>query len=103
MAEFVKVAQTSEVGPNEIKQVSAGGKDICLISLGGQYYAISDICSHEECNLSDGGEIRGESIVCPCHDSAFNVKTGAVDSLPATNPIETYQVRVEGTNILVSA
>ncbi len=103
MAEFVKVAQTSEVAPGQIIFVQAGGKDISLLNLNGQYYAVSDICSHEECNMSDGGELEGESIVCPCHASAFNVHTGAVESPPATEPIETYPVKVEGTDILVSA
>ena len=103
MAEFVKVAETSEVGPDTIKYVSAGGKDICLVNHAGQYFAVSDICSHEECNMSDGGEIEGNSIVCPCHSSAFDLSSGSVANPPATEPIETYPVRVQGNDILVSA
>ena len=103
MAEFVKVAQTSEVAPGQIVFVQADGKDISLLNINGQFYAVSDVCSHEECNMSDGGELEGETIICPCHASAFDVRTGAVANPPATAPIETYPVRVEGTDILVSA
>ena len=42
-----------------------------------------------------------QEVECPCHGSRFDVKSGAVRFLPATAPIATYPVKVEGEDILV--
>lgn len=101
MAEYVKVAQMSEVPPGTIKGVKAGDQEIALVSLEGQLYAIGDICPHAHCNLSDG-DIEGDRVLCPCHGSEFNVRTGQVVEGPASENVATFQVRVEGDDILVA-
>ena len=47
------------------------------------------------------GQLYGEEVLCPVHGAAFNVKTGAVLSLPADQNLTVYPVRVEGDDILV--
>lgn len=100
MAEYVKVARVSDIAHNSVKGLKVNGQEIAVVNLGGQFFAVSDICSHAHCNLSDG-DIEGEQIWCPCHGSEFNVKTGAVKSGPAQEDIASYSVRVEGNDILV--
>src|SRR5438094_425317 len=100
MAEFAVAAQTGDVGPNQMIYVTIAGKPICIAHVGGQFYALSDICSHAECNISEG-DIEGDSIVCPCHDSAFDVRTGEPNHPPATEPIQTFEVKIEGEDILI--
>lgn len=101
MAEYVKVAQVDEVPPGAIKGVKAGDQEIALVSLEGQLYAIGDICPHAHCNLSNG-DIEGDRVLCPCHGSEFNIRTGEVMEGPAQENVPTYQVRVEGDDILVA-
>jgi nitrite reductase/ring-hydroxylating ferredoxin subunit len=50
--------------------------------------------------LSDG-ILEGETITCAHHGAEFNVRTGEVLSLPAVEPIETFEVKVEGDDIYV--
>lgn len=100
VAEFVKVAKTSDILPGEIKPFDADGETIAICHINGKYYAIKDECSHMEYPLSDGS-LEGEIITCSWHGAKFNVRTGDVLSMPAVVPIETYQLRIEGENIYV--
>ena len=99
-ADFVKVAQTSDLAPGQMKQVQAGDELILLVNLDGEYYAMDDICSHAYAPLTQG-DLNGEEVECPLHGSAFNVKTGEVLSPPANQSLETFAVRIEGDDILV--
>jgi len=66
----------------------------------GEVFAISDLCSHEDIELSDG-DLDGEDVECPAHGSRFNVRTGEVSGLPAEEPVATYPVTVVDGQIVV--
>lgn len=101
MEGFVEVAKVGEVPLGGLKQVALGNQWVVLANVDGQIYAISDVCTHAECWLSEGGMLEGDVVECSCHGSQFNVKTGAVESGPATEPVPTYTVRVEEGRVLV--
>lgn len=97
---FVKVATVDEIPEGEPLQVYAGGTPLALVRCEGEVYAVSDICTHEEEYMSQGF-VEGCLIECPRHGSQFDVRTGAVLSLPATDDLPTFPVRVDGSDILV--
>ncbi|MDQ2683312.1 MAG: non-heme iron oxygenase ferredoxin subunit [Chloroflexota bacterium] len=99
---FYPVAKVSDIGPGELKYVEAGPdyEPICLINFEGEFYALNDCCTHQDASLSDG-EIVGDEIECPLHGGAFEIKTGLPASFPVVVPAETYQVKVEGDQILI--
>jgi nitrite reductase/ring-hydroxylating ferredoxin subunit len=99
---FYPVASVGEIGPGELKYVEAGPdyEPICLINFEGDFYAINDCCTHQDASLSDG-EIVGDEIECPLHGGAFEIKTGLPANFPVVTPVETYQVKVEGDQILI--
>ncbi|QRP42828.1 non-heme iron oxygenase ferredoxin subunit [Amycolatopsis sp. FDAARGOS 1241] len=95
------VAKLADLQGNPLKSVTAEGKQICLARLeSGEVFALSDICSHEWIELSDG-DLDGEDVECPAHGSRFNVRTGEVSGLPAEEPVATYPVVVEDDEIYV--
>ena len=63
-------------------------------------YAIHDECSHAAIPLSEG-EVDGCEIECWLHGSRFDLRTGKPSGPPATEPVPTYPVRVEGGDVLV--
>lgn len=101
MAEFVKVAKTSDLAPGEKMLVEYDGMPVGLFNIDGQFYAIDDVCTHDGGPLVEG-ELHGDVIVCPRHGARFDVKTGSVRTLPAYAPVGTYQVRIEGDDILIA-
>ena len=102
MAGFEAVARLDEIPDGGVVQVVVQGEPVGLYRVGGDVYAISDICTHEEAYLSDGDfEPEDLEIECPLHGSRFNVETGEVRILPATVPVTAYAVKVEGDLVLV--
>jgi ferredoxin-NADP reductase/nitrite reductase/ring-hydroxylating ferredoxin subunit len=97
---FVKVADTKDIQPSQMKEVEVEGENICVVNLGGKYYAIGSICTHEGGPLADG-TLEGYEVECPWHSSKFDVRTGEVTSPPASEPEPAYELKVDGTNILI--
>ena len=100
MSKWVKVAARSEIGPGQKKIVEADGQLLVIVNLGGLYYAIEDVCTHDGGPLGEG-RLDGSQIICPRHGAHFDVRTGAALTLPAFEPVPTYEVKVEGEDILV--
>ena len=98
--DFVKVAQTGEVSPGQLKLIEVGDERILLVNLDGQYHAVTEVCTHAFAPLSEG-DLTGKEVECPLHGSAFDITTGVVTSPPADESLTVYQVRVEGDDILV--
>src|SRR4051812_7188160 len=102
MPQEYKVAALDDIEPGQLKRVDPGGVPVCLARLlSGELHAISDICTHEEIELSDG-DLDGCEVECPAHGSRFDVLTGAVSGVPAREAIGVYPVRVEGDQVFVS-
>jgi 3-phenylpropionate/trans-cinnamate dioxygenase ferredoxin subunit len=102
VAEFVKVASVGDVKPGQMKCVTLGRKRVGLANVDGEYLAFDDTCTHEEASLTEG-ELFGDVVECPLHGAAFNLRTGAVESFPATVPLPVYAVRIEGDEIQVAS
>lgn len=100
MAKMQKVAKTSEIAPGEVKCFTVGLDVIAVCNVGGEFCAFRDQCSHQELPLSDG-ELNGDVIVCSYHGAEFNVRTGEALCMPASEPIEVFEVKVEENEILV--
>ena len=97
---FVKVGTVSEVPPGTAKVYEVGDRAVAVCNVDGEFYAVDDVCSHDEGSL-DQGELEGYEIECPRHGAMFDVRTGAVKALPAVVPIDTFSVRVQGDDLEV--
>ena len=101
MAErWIHVADLRDVPAGEVRGYRAGEEWIALCNLAGVIHAIEDVCPHDTGPLADGW-IEGHEIVCPRHGARFDVRSGKVTCLPATEGIRSYPVRIEGGRILV--
>jgi nitrite reductase/ring-hydroxylating ferredoxin subunit len=97
---FITVGEASAVGPGTAARVVAGGEEIAIYNVGGEFFASVDVCSHDEASLSDG-ELFGHAVECPLHGARFDVRTGKALSLPAVYPVKTFDVRVVDGQIQV--
>ncbi|HEY7004015.1 MAG TPA: non-heme iron oxygenase ferredoxin subunit [Gaiellaceae bacterium] len=95
MAELT-VGPVEELPPGEVKIVRAGELAIGVYNLNGELYAIEDRCSHDDGPLAEGDFDVDEAVaVCPRHGSKFDIRTGRALTLPAYEPVETFEVVVE--------
>jgi 3-phenylpropionate/trans-cinnamate dioxygenase ferredoxin subunit len=85
-------ADALEIG--RVVRIEVDGTGMCVAhTTDGEFYAFSDICSHEDEPLVEG-VLDGAEIECPTHSSIFDLRTGAVLGPPARVPIRTYPVSI---------
>lgn len=101
MAEFIKLVKKNDVQQGQIKSVyvSSVSANIAVTNVGGKYYAFMDECPHMAYRLSNG-TIEGSVITCPQHGSKFDMTSGKPLAV-SDEPLKTYEVKVEGDDILV--
>jgi 3-phenylpropionate/trans-cinnamate dioxygenase ferredoxin component len=100
---LVDVGKTTDIPEGEARRFVANRVEIAIANLGnGVFLAVDDFCSHAEASLSEGEvDVDFETIECPRHGSTFDLRTGRPKTLPATVPIATFPVKVEGDTLLI--
>ncbi len=98
--EFTPVMREADLPPDRPTRVDAGGTPVVLVRHGDRLHALSDVCSHMGCSLSEG-RLDDGSIVCPCHGSTYRLEDGGVIHGPSPYPQPHYEVRVRGDQIEV--
>ncbi len=96
----MKVAESKDIEPSSMKAVDVAGERVCIVNIEGNYYAIGNVCTHVGGPLAEG-TLEGYEVECPWHGSKFDVRTGEVKNPPASEPEPVYQVKVDGTSILI--
>jgi 3-phenylpropionate/trans-cinnamate dioxygenase ferredoxin subunit len=91
--DFVTIAPAEDLPNGERMFVDIDEEKIVIFNIAGGYYAIADVCSHDDGPVGDG-ELSGYEITCPRHGASFDVRTGQVLSLPAIVDIPAYPVRL---------
>jgi len=91
--DFVAVAAESELPNGQRLFITVDDYNIVVFNIAGKYFAIGDLCSHDNGPVGEG-ELEGYEIVCPRHGAHFDVRNGKVLSLPAVIDIPAYPVRV---------
>ena len=100
---LVTLCRTDEVPAGEVRRFEVGSHEIALVNLGDEgFRAVGDICSHAHYFLHEGEvDTDFETIECPKHGSTFDLETGKPRSLPATQPVPVYNVKVEDDQVKV--
>ncbi len=89
------------IGPFEFRVTDVAPGSVLLLgnvavfSAAGGFCATQAMCTHRAGPLSEGA-IDDTTVTCPLHGAQFNIWTGAVLRGPATEPLKTWRVVVEG-------
>lgn len=94
MPNKTKLTATDAIKPNSTKKFMVNDIPVLITNLEGEFYAINDLCTHEDSSLALGC-LRGEYVDCTLHGSRFSVKTGIPVDEPATEAVETYPLSIE--------
>jgi 3-phenylpropionate/trans-cinnamate dioxygenase ferredoxin subunit len=93
MSNWLDVANIDDLKPGTHRVVDVNGVNVALFNLGGEYFAIQDVCPHDRGVLSTGFQ-DGEVIICPRHGARFSIRTGAVLRPPANKNLVTFRLRI---------
>ncbi len=99
-AAWHEVGEAGEHPAGALRRVEVADRAVCVARTADGWVAFDDTCTHEECSLAEG-ELDGTVVVCPCHGSEFDVRTGDVMTPPALDPLPIYEARDEGGMLLV--
>ncbi len=91
--EFVQIIEASEIQPGERILIEVDEQPIAVFNVDGKFYAIGDVCTHDDGPLGDG-ELEGFQIICPRHGARFDIRNGKAMALPAVIDTPWYPVRV---------
>lgn len=97
----VRVGRLDEIPEGGVTIVQSGSLFVGVYRIDGQLYAIEDRCSHDDGPLCEGDR-EGYDVICPRHGARFDVRTGAVLSLPATEDVEAFEVVVRDGEVFVT-
>lgn len=89
------VAPATAIPPGDYASVEVDGRYVAVFNVAGEFLAVDDVCTHDGEGLA-GGAVEGDVVVCPRHGARFCLRTGAVLSPPAYEPVRTYPTRVNG-------
>lgn len=94
------VARVSDVPEGEMRAFEVQGYEVAVVNIQGRFYAFDDVCTHRQCPLHDG-TLEGSTVMCGCHGSQFDVRTGAVLRGPARVPAPTYEATADGGELRI--
>ena len=98
---FTKVARVSDIPEGQMRGYTIGPENLVIAKIGGKFYCIDGICSHEEGVLAEG-VLEDKTVTCPQHLARFDITTGKVSrDTPWASNQKMFAVKVEGENILV--
>jgi len=97
VAQTITVCRADELPRGEMRLVEADGRKIGVFHCeDGGLYAIEDRCSHDDGPLAEGEfDASACTVECPRHGSLFDIRSGLPKTLPAFQPVDTFEVREE--------
>ena len=97
---YVKVCKYEDLKEDQTV-IEVEGKNVLLIKLDGNVYALENKCTHERLPLN-GGDIHDGQIQCPHHGARYEIKSGRATQFPAVMDMKTYDVKIENDDVLVA-
>jgi NADPH-dependent 2,4-dienoyl-CoA reductase/sulfur reductase-like enzyme/nitrite reductase/ring-hydroxylating ferredoxin subunit len=96
----VTVGKIKLLHNGEMKLLEVNGTKVLLYRKDDKYYATGAVCTHYGGPLEEGF-LDGDNIVCPWHQSCFNIKNGSRVEPPALDPVLSYEVFLKGEKIII--
>ena len=99
--EYVPVVRTPDLGPGDVREVSAHGRALGVTNVGQTYYAFDPVCPVDGTNLARSGVLRGDILKCPHDEASFDIRTGERLEAQGEPGLQRYAIRVEENEVKI--
>ena len=100
MSDFVQAAKVSDIADPGKLMLELDDRLVVLLHIDGQFFCMDDVCTHDGGPLGEG-QLCGHDLACPRHGAKFDVRNGAVLTMPATEATIVHEVKIEAGNVFV--
>ena len=102
MSDPQRVCAVADVPDGGARAFTVGRDKVCVVRISDDWYAVGDTCTHQKISLAEG-DVHPETLEIECwkHGSCFSLIDGTPNTLPATQPVPVYEVRIDGNDVLV--
>lgn len=100
MEEFIEFGDADAIKDGSMMSKNLSGNRVLLVRVKGAFYALEDRCPHRGCLLSSGW-VTKHHIICACHLSRFDIKSGKAVAGPANHPLAVYEVKISDGRVFV--
>ena len=100
MSNFVELAALDELPDKGFIVKTSGETQVVIAKFKEEVYAVENLCSHAFARF-DEGRLRANRLMCPLHGACFNITNGESFGPPASQPIRSFAVQVDGDRVLV--
>ena len=99
MSDWINIDSAENFRRGETRLVDIDDVRVAVFNLGGEYFAIEDVCTHDsspllDCGLDPADLIEDDQIICPQHGARFCIRTGEALTPPAYDPVRCFPVRI---------
>jgi len=94
----VRAAAFDDLVDGQVRHIKIGKRDIALVRVAGEYFALSNVCRHAFAPLADGF-LDGHHLICPWHGWRYDVRDGTTDH--PDSDVRTYPVTVRDGEVFV--
>ncbi|MCX8153120.1 MAG: Rieske 2Fe-2S domain-containing protein [Candidatus Bathyarchaeota archaeon] len=96
----MKIAEINHVLKNQMQVFIVKNKEILLVNVDGEFYALDNKCPHMGYPLFFG-KLEGSTIICGFHNAKFNIKTGQPLASVTDKPLKTFPVKIKKAAIYI--
>lgn len=90
-----------DVDEEDVIRVDHGDRTFAIYrSPDGKFFCTDGLCTHEQVHLADG-LVMDHTIECPKHNGRFDYRSGAALRAPVCVNLQTYRVRLDGTDVMI--
>ncbi len=96
---YAATIKDSDLSEGKMRAIRVKGKPVLLVKVGGQIYAVSNLCPHEGCSFQTG-ILTDYIVMCPCHGWKYDIRNGQPQQNPPTL-LATYPTKIQNGKIYV--
>ena len=94
-----KIARIEEIREKKGFLARVKGEEISVFKIGGECFAIGNVCPHQHFSKLHEGEVKGLTVTCPMHGWTYDLRTGI--STNASGKVKTYEVEIRRDEVFI--